>query len=42
MKFIHVQLSPPLKERLEERCKRLGLSMSAFVRLAVVEKLERE
>lgn len=42
METVHVLLPPELKRELQAVCSKLGLSMTAYVRLAVMEKLERQ
>ncbi|CYW59964.1 hypothetical protein [Streptococcus suis] len=42
MTSIHVSLSAEMKKRLGVECQRLGLSMAAYVRLVLAEKLREE
>ncbi|NQI49333.1 YSIRK-type signal peptide-containing protein [Streptococcus suis] len=42
MTSIHVSLSVEMKKRLGVECQRLGLSMAAYVRLVLAEKLREE
>lgn len=37
-----LRLPPDLRERLEAQADRFGLDLSAYVRLALVEKVERD
>lgn len=42
MKTVNVLLSPELKRELQTACSRLGLSMTAYIRLAIMEKLKKD
>jgi antitoxin component of RelBE/YafQ-DinJ toxin-antitoxin module len=39
--IINIQLTEDLKKEIEEAAKKVGLSISAYIRLAVSEKLNK-
>lgn len=39
---VDLRVTPALRERLEEAAQRFGLTISAYIRLAVIERLERD
>ena len=39
---VDLRIDPKIRERIERQCDRFGLDLSAYIRLAIVEKLERD
>ena len=39
---VDLRIDPAVRERLEQQCARFGLDLSAYIRLAIVQKLEQD
>lgn len=39
--IMHISIPPEIKQRLAEESKRIGVTMTAYTRMAILEKFER-